>query len=214
MAGFGAMPENVRVRPTKRPNIRLCQRSVNDHDLFDDSAPLETPHRMRKAVDIPMSSATDDSVARSGRKHIDAPKDAFEGTGMTHTSNRKDFNGENYDPMKSDRFQHSQRFRSSGNILSGESVADQFESHRPSRQALQQQQRGNILAHSVEPVDVKQRPRHENAVRHTRDHCPFAIDDGYLEPPKDVRPLHPGNFNHGDVLTGGAMQPQYAGRRL
>ena len=163
---------------------------------------------MRKPVEV-TEVPEDFSVLRVGKKHIEEPAPC--------TEDKKVFGSGAYDPAASDRFKSTRRYHSSGNIITGEVTKDAFESMRP--------QRAKVEAHADAVNDpIKHAPaeapafaakaEHENKVKRQRGHCPFAVDDGYCAPAQSIKPLHPSNINHGNVLTGGEMSAEYAGRRM
>eukprot|EP01062_Namystynia_karyoxenos_P059730 TRINITY_DN51151_c0_g1_i1.p2 TRINITY_DN51151_c0_g1~~TRINITY_DN51151_c0_g1_i1.p2 ORF type:complete len:250 (+),score=82.71 TRINITY_DN51151_c0_g1_i1:88-750(+) len=202
-----------RVKPGKRPGVRVHDARGDDHDIFGtDGSEDVTPCRGRRVVDLPIAPPQDDSVVRVGRKHI-SPRHSVD------HSDSKGFASGRYDPKCSDRFQSSKRFESSGNILCGGALPDSFETKRPTKEVTGRTNvSSNILAHSAPDPERYTRDLtpecSENARRNQGATCPFAREDGVAPPEAPVKQLHPGNKHHGDVLTGGQMAPQHAGSRL
>ena len=192
-----------RLKITKKPTIKI--HGSTDHDIFGADEVVETPVRMRKAVEQ-IVTPTDTGLLKVGRKHIEQEA-AVEPS--------KGFSGMAYDPAKSDRYASTRRHACSGNVITGELVADSFENRKPSRGAVPVSGSVDHIRHAPEQAaPFVAREIHQNHQKQTRSHCPFAIDDDYVHVPEPTKPLHAHNINHGDVLTGGAMSVQHSGRRL
>eukprot|EP01065_Artemidia_motanka_P009086 TRINITY_DN14630_c0_g2_i1.p1 TRINITY_DN14630_c0_g2~~TRINITY_DN14630_c0_g2_i1.p1 ORF type:complete len:209 (+),score=56.31 TRINITY_DN14630_c0_g2_i1:67-693(+) len=203
------MPSAQRMKLNKRPSVRLHDARSDDHDIFGaEGRPVETPGKGKRVVDMPIGVSQDESIMRTGRRRV-SPRHS--------TDMSKGFAGDNYDPAVADRFQNSRRYASSGNILCGGSQPDSFETKKPSKEVTGKRNSSvDLLAHTCDDpaLHVKSRPATDTARRHMGQQCPFAVDDGVAPPEQRVKALHPSNIHHGDVLTGGKMEAQFAGRRL
>lgn len=198
-------PESTqRVRPRGRPCVKTHDTRADDHDIFGtEGGDLSTPCRGRKVVDLPIAPPQDDSVVRVGRRHI-SPR---------HNANiacEKSFSGDSYNPANADRYMHSRRHETNGNILCGGDAPDAFELKKPLREVTGRTNTSmDLLAHTNEDPSMFMKIR--GSVRRA-ENCPFAREDGISAPEASIKPLHPGNVHHGDVLTGGKMEARYAGR--
>eukprot|EP01061_Rhynchopus_euleeides_P002040 TRINITY_DN11554_c0_g1_i1.p2 TRINITY_DN11554_c0_g1~~TRINITY_DN11554_c0_g1_i1.p2 ORF type:complete len:208 (+),score=67.00 TRINITY_DN11554_c0_g1_i1:109-732(+) len=206
MATFSADAGRMKLRT--RPTIKVGSQYTTDHNIFSTEPPQETPHRMRKAVEpVEHVSPEDLGVLRVGKKHIEEPAVDLE--------SRKVIGSSHYAPEQSDRFKSTRRYHNSGNVLTGEVATDAFEARRPAK-TMQTPVTAPVDHIKHAPEEASQTPArcpHENRVKQARSYCPFAVDDGYQPEEQKYRPLHPSNITHGNVLTGGAMSPQFAGRR-
>ncbi|KAJ9450683.1 hypothetical protein DIPPA_11580 [Diplonema papillatum] len=204
------MNTDHRLKLTKRPMIKVGTQFKSDHNIFGEPSEAETPHRMRKAVEV-IEVQEDPSVLKVGRRHIDEPCGVAD-------DRRKGFSDQGYDPSRSDRFQSTRRFTSSGNVITGELPPDSFEVRKPVRacaEPVSVQRSTDHIKHAPEDAPAfKARAEHANSLKQRRAYCPFAVDDGYNAPEAPIKPHHQLHIDHGDVLTGGAMAPQFAGRRF
>eukprot|EP01064_Diplonema_japonicum_P019279 TRINITY_DN27975_c0_g1_i1.p1 TRINITY_DN27975_c0_g1~~TRINITY_DN27975_c0_g1_i1.p1 ORF type:complete len:198 (+),score=26.33 TRINITY_DN27975_c0_g1_i1:55-648(+) len=191
-----------RMKLSKRPMIKVGSQFQQDHGIFDPNAVVETPHRMRRAVELELP--VESTSLKVGRKHIETKQDEPDSKG---------FSGSLYDPSKSDRFQATMRQSAHGNVITGEGCEEDSFQSRVGK-ATVHQPTGNFLQHNPEESSpYVSRSRHENHVKQSRSYCPWAVDDHHVEPEQPYKPLHPSNIDHGDVLSGGKMEPKYAGRR-